>query len=104
MGYWTKKTQEEIDKAVKNRDYTGGYEFWPWLWYMRKGYILGFLGNLVGGIISFTIFFKEYLQYGFSGDTWVGLAAGCFFGVFAPFLIGFLLRRDYKDGKQGFSR
>ena len=104
MGNWTKKTEQEKNEARKRNDYTNGYEFWPWLWYMRKWYCFAFLLNLGGGIACFTVFFKEVSKYGFEGDVWVGLAAGCFFGILIPIIIRFLLRRDYKEGKQGISR
>jgi len=97
---WKKRTQAEVDAAVAARDYTGGYEWWPWLWYMRKGYLLGFFGNLIlgwaGGISSFA----EHNE----NPDWISYGVIGFFGIFAPVLIGFLLRRDYKEGKKGISR
>jgi len=96
-----KRTKEEIDEAVKNGDYTGGYSWWPWLWYMRKMYVVGFLGNLAGGIAGFVTYFQDG---GFvSGDP-VGLGVGIFFGVLAAPLIGFLIRRDFKESKKGITR
>lgn len=91
-----KRTKAEIDYAVDvQKDYTGGYEFWPWLIYMRKGYLLGFFLNAALGIGCFV-----------SGDKsdWVTWAAGGFFGLFAPGLIGYKLRQEYKDLKKGISR
>jgi len=91
-----KRTNAEIDESVRQGDYTGGYEWWPWLLYMRKMYVVGFLGNLAGGIAGFTIFLQE--------SDYVGLGVGIFFGLFAAPLIGFLIRRDFNESKKGISR
>lgn len=100
MGKWTKKTEEELEIAKANNDYTDGYEFFPWLWYMRKGYLIGFFGcpimGWVGGISSF--------KPSNSNPMWLSLAIIGVFGIFAPILIGYLLRRDYKEGKKGITR
>lgn len=91
-----KRTQAEVDYAVDvQKDFTGGYEFWPWLIYMRKGYLLGFALNAGIGIGSFI-----------TGDysDWITWAVFGFFGLFAPGLIGYMLRREYKDLKKGISR
>lgn len=100
MGYWSKRTKEQIKTSVNQRDFTGGYKFWPWLWYMRKGYLLGFFGNLLigwfGGLAA--------LNPENDNPTWLGIGVIGFFGVFAPTLIGFLLRRDYKEGQKGITR
>lgn len=97
---WKKRTPAEVDAAVAKKDYTGGYEFWPWLFWMRKMYVLGFLGNLllgwIGGISSF--------EPSNDNPEWLGYAVIGFFGVFAPTLIGYMLRRDYKEGKKGITR
>lgn len=97
---WKKKTPAEIADADKRKDYTNGYEFFPWLWHMRKMYLLGFFGNLIlgwsGGIASMT---PEA-----DNELWISYAIIGFFGVFAPTLIGLLLRRDFKESKKGISR
>lgn len=90
---WKKRSEFEIELSVSQKDYTGGYEFYPWLWHMRKMYLLGFFGNMSIGIGSLV-------------SSWpdpIGIGLGIFFGVFAPCLIGFLLRRDYKRLKVGQS-
>jgi hypothetical protein len=97
---WKKRTQEEIDYSVdKLKDYTGGYEFFPWLWHMRKMYLVGLLGNLIlgwyGGISS--------MDPNNENPQWMGYCIIGFFGVFAPILIGYMLRRDYKMSKKGQS-
>ena len=95
---WKKRTQEEINYSTdKLKDYTGGYEFFPWLWFMRKLYLLGFFGNMALGWCG-----------GMSGilndpKDWVGYAIIGFFGVLAPALIGYMLRRDYKMLQKGQS-
>ncbi len=93
---WKKRTEAEIDESVAKKDYTGGYEWWPWLWYMRKMYVLGFLVNLSFGIAGFTIFTQD--------SEWTSFGIGCFFGLFTSPLIGFLIRRDFKESKKGISR
>lgn len=94
---WKKKTEAEIDSAVAKKDYTGGYEWGPWLWHLRKMYVVGLLGNLFlgwfGGICT--------MDPSNDNPIWMGYAVIGFFGIFAPTLIGFLLRRDYKEGKKG---
>lgn len=101
MGYWSKRTEEEIEASVRKKDYTGGYKFWPWLLWMRKMYVLGFLLNLVlgwaGGL-------SGIIKGNSNGPAWINYAVIVFFGIFAPTLIGFLLRRDYKEGQKGISR
>lgn len=96
---WRKRSAQEIKESVKANDYTGGYKFWPWLWYMRKMYVLGFLLNLTlgweGGISSF--------DPAAENDAWIGYTVIGFFGVFAPTLIGYMLRKDYNNLKVGKS-
>lgn len=90
-----KRTKEEIDYAVDvQKDYTGGYEFWPWLIYMRWSYLIGLFLNAAIGLGSFI-----------TGDKsdWITWAVGGFFGVFAPALISYKLRQDYKNLKKGIS-
>ena len=100
MGYWSKRTEQEIEESVKNKDYTGGYKFWPWLLWMRKMYVLGFLLNLTFGWIGGLTSFNPENE----NPAWIGYAVIGFFGIFAPTLIGFLLRRDYKEGQKGITR
>jgi len=91
-----KRTKEEVDYAVDvQKDYTGGYEFWPWLIHMRKGYLLGFFLNAAIGIGSFVT--------GDKGD-WITWTVGGFFGVFVPGLIGYKLRQEHGELKKGISR
>lgn len=93
---WRKRTAAEIDEAVDKKDYTGGYEFWPWLIYMRWSYLVGFFGNLLLGWGAFISMDSE-------DRDWVAYAVLGFFGIFAPTLIGYMLRRDYNMLKQGQS-
>jgi len=96
---WKKKTQQECDEAESRKDYTCGYEFLPWLWWMRRMYLLGFFGNLAlgwfGGITSF--------NPNNENPDWMGYSIIGFFGVSVPVLIGYLLRRDYKNLQKGIS-
>jgi hypothetical protein len=95
---WKKRTKSEIDLAVSKKDYTGGYEWWPWLWYMRKGHMLGFFGNLLLGWIGGVSAAID------EPSDWIAYAVIGFFGIFAPVTIGYLLRRDYRESKKGISR
>jgi len=94
MGKWRKRTEAEIEASVRFKDYTGGYEFGPWLLWMRKMYVVGFLGNLAGSIIGWKIFLTE-------GD-YVGLGVGIFFAL-STTLIGYKIRKDYTNSKKGVS-
>jgi len=94
-----KRTKEQIDYSVDVlKDYTGGYDFYPWLLHMRKFHTLGFIGNLLIGWIGGITSIKS------DPSDWVSYAVFGFFGIFAPTLIGFLLRRDFKESKKGISR
>lgn len=95
MGKWRKRTEAEIDASVRLGDYTGGYEFGPWLFWMRKMYVVGLLGNIFGAIKGWQIFATE-------SDN-VGLAVGIFFTL-SSILIGYKIRQDYTDSKKGISR
>ncbi len=35
-----KRTKEQEDSAIANGDFTGGYEFWPWLIFKRKYWLV----------------------------------------------------------------
>lgn len=94
---WKKKTQVELDAADAKNDYTCGYEFYPWLLYMRKLYVVGFFGNMAAGIGDFIY---SLCNDGAGTADYIIL---CFFGVFAPTAIAFLLRRDYKKLQKGES-
>jgi len=76
------------------RDLTDGLKFFPWLWKYRKGHLLGLLGNLGLGWGAFIYSYPDIS----------GILVTAFFGTLVPILFGFLLRRDYNDAKQGFSR
>ena len=97
---WRKRTKQEIDKSLMSRDYTGGYEFWPWLLHMRKWYVIGLVLNLIGGWVGGIYSMSPENE----NPLWLCYGIIGFFGVFAPVLIGYLLRRDYKEGKLGISR
>lgn len=92
---WKKRTPMQVDESVNKRDYTGGYEFGPWLIHMRKMYLVGLLGNLAGGLACLSIYMQE--------GEFVTLGCSIFFGLFAPTLIATLLRKEYKRLKKGQS-
>lgn len=94
---WRKRTKDEIDEAVSKGDFTGGYDWWPWFWHMRKWYLLGFAMNFlfgwIGGVSTAISEPSDPISYLF-------IAA---FGVVIPILIGSFLRKDFKLGKRGIS-
>jgi hypothetical protein len=94
---WQKqKSKSEIDEAVSNRDLTGGYNFLPWLWYMRKFLVIVIMLDL---FIGYKLF-KTYNEY---QETITGLSA-IFFGLIGPAAIMTLLVREYKNKKKGISQ
>jgi len=92
---WKKRTDEEVEASVDARDYTGGYEFWPWLLYMRIGYVVPILGMFVLG----TCLIVDY-ESAQSYATSIGF--GLFFQAGA-IMFSSLLRKDYKKLKVGDS-
>jgi hypothetical protein len=79
---------------MNKQDYTDGLKFIPWLLKYRKGHLLGLFGNL---ILGQALLISSYPDI-------EGVCFGSFFGILVPILIGYLLKRDYNDLKQGFSR
>ena len=82
-----KRSEEEVNLSVKNKDYTGGYDFINWLLFMRRYYLLYTLG---AGIIMYMALREE--SYGFVGFFLV------IYSIFA-----FCAVRDYKRSKKGLS-
>jgi len=93
---WRKRSNKQIDDSVYKGDFTGGYEFFPWLWYMRKFYVLAFFLNIFMGYQAT----KGYFEYA----EIIALIAGAFFGLVVPGIIAYLLVREYKEKKRGISR
>jgi hypothetical protein len=94
---WTKRTKQQIDQAVDNKDYTGGYEFFPWIWHMRKFLVVAFFLNIFLGFKCF----QAYPEYGYETPT---LIAAIFFGIGVPAIIAGLLIREFREKKKGISR
>ncbi len=90
-----KRTKEEVEASVINKDYTGGYDYLPWLIYMRPLYVFGAAANLAAGIHLFNI--------GVTEPNTVGIVAGLFF-ITASIAIKLLLIRDFKLSKKGISK
>jgi hypothetical protein len=93
---WKKRTSLEIEESVDKRDFTGGYDFLPWVWYMRKFMIFAFFLNVFIGYKAY----EEYLAI----EGSIILVASIFFGIAIPSLIGGLLIREHKEKKKGISR
>jgi hypothetical protein len=81
-----KRTEAEMNESEKKRDYTGGYEYLPWLFYMRISQVIPMLIMFLGGSYYAT---QE-------GTFWLGVS-----GIFVSFLIKFMLRRDYISLQKG---
>ena len=97
---WKKKTNAEIDQIVATtNDSTAGYEWAPWLWYMRRMHLVGLLANVLVGFIGGLSNTDGGTNMDLASYVIIGL-----FGIAIPTLIAFLLRRDYKEGKLGKSR
>ena len=90
------KSKHEIDEAVSNRDFTGGYNFISWVIYMRKFFIVALLFDFFAG---YTLT-KAYFEY----EETPTLIAALFFGIAVPALIVTLLVREYKRLKKGISQ
>lgn len=94
---WKKRTKQQIDQSVDKKDLTGGYEFLPWVWHMRKLLVLAFCMNVFFGYKAF----EAWPQYGYETPT---LIAAIFFGIGVPALILGLLIREFREKKKGISR
>lgn len=91
-----KRTYIEVQEATRNGDYTGGYNFFPWLIHMRKFMVFAFFLNIFFGYKALEGYFDNGLEI-------VTLLVSLFFGVAVPSLIAVLLLREYKEKKQGIS-
>lgn len=98
MGYWSKRTEQEVQESVTNKDYTGGYKFWPWLLWMRKAPTIALLMNLIFGWSGGLSVLRS------DPSDWTGYGVIIFFGIFVPILVAFLIRRDYKESQKGITR
>ena len=81
-----KRSASEIEESEKNRDYTGGYEYLPWLLYMRISQVIPMLVMFLGG------------SYYATQEGTFGLGVS---GIFVSLLIKFMLRRDYTSLQKG---
>lgn len=83
------RSKEEIELSVKNGDFTGGYEFLPWLLRMRPFFSI-FVIIIIALMLIYAIIEKEYL---------IGLIP---FGLFIIILA--LMKREYNLDKKGIAR
>ena len=86
----------EIDEAVSNGDLTGGYNFLPWVWYMRRFFIAAIIIDLLIGC-KLVQTYNEYQEL-------VTAIAAAFFGLTIPVIIITLLIREYNRKKKGISQ
>ena len=93
---WTKRTKEQIDDAVDAGDYTGGYEFLPWMLYMRTRLVAVILFNFVVEWFCW----QDYL----SGGAIDLLVCAIFFGWVVPGVIVGLSLNEFKKKKKGISQ
>jgi cellobiose-specific phosphotransferase system component IIC len=90
------KSKHEIDEAVSNHDFTGGYNFISWVLYMRKFFIVALLFDFFAGYQLC----KAYQAY----EETPALIAAISFGLIIPVIIIVLLLREYKNLKRGKSQ
>ena len=93
---WSKRTREQIDDAVESGDYTGGYEFLPWMLYMRTRLVIIILFNFVVEWFCW----QDYLR----GGVIDMLICGVFFGWVIPGVIVGLSLNEFKKKKKGISQ
>jgi hypothetical protein len=94
---WKIKSKQEInDHLAKTGDATGGYEFLPWIIYMRYGYLFGLFFNLAVGMYGF------FTTGSGSNTDPVAWGVGIFFSA-AAITISLMLRREYKNLQKGIS-
>lgn len=96
LSKFKKRTYLEVQKATQEGDYTGGYEFFPWLIHMRKFMVFAFFLNIFFG-------YKALEGYYENGEEIITLITAIFFGIGVPSLISVLLFKEYKEKKQGIS-
>lgn len=90
------KSKFEIDEAASNGDFTGGYNFLPWVWYMRRFFIAAIIIDLLIGC-------KLVQTYNEYQELVTGIAAA-FFGLTIPIIIITLLVREFNRKKKGISQ
>lgn len=91
-----KRSSKQINTSVSDGDFTGGYEFLPWVWYMRKGLFFSILLNVFIGY--------QCLKYYLEHKELAGLLSGGFFVLIIPTIISYLLFREHKEKKRGILR
>jgi len=90
-----KRTKEQIEASEANKDFTDGYEFFPWLIHMRLWHFIPTVGLLAFGVGMF-IFTED--SYDTTFQFWAAVVA-CAAHVF----LMYMLRRDYKLLQKGIS-
>ena len=93
---WKKRSPKEIDAAVSNGDYTGGYRFLPWILHMRRWTLFALAFDLFAGISLLSGQWRE--------PDFESIACGLLFGVAIPIGLCLLLVREYREKKQGIAR
>lgn len=91
-----KRTRLEIDLSTRSGDYTGGYDFIPWLLHMRRVPTFAMFFNMFLGVLAL----KAYPE---NGHEIVTLIVGLIWSIGIPALIFFLLRKEFKEKKKGIS-
>jgi len=92
---WKKRSNEEIEKSVQSGDLTGGYDFLPWVVYMRLYFVIAILAD---------IFIGYKLLQNIRESSLVSIIFGIFLGIGVPFLIMALLTKEFKRKKKGLSQ
>lgn len=90
-----KRTPQQIQEAVNNKDFTGGYNYWPWLWFVEKVKLAVFIVLPIFGICC--LIFTEK-SYNILVQNCVGFAA-----IIVGICIFALTKKQYKQQKNGIS-
>jgi len=96
MGYFKKKTLNEIAEADLAKDYTEGYKFLPWLFWKKSGRVHFILGAIltVPGVYLMIDADSDYQSFQFIIASFFTAA-----GVF----LNFWTYRMYRQMKKGIS-
>lgn len=91
-----KRTVEELRDAVTRKDYTGGYDFIPWLIWIENIKAITIIGLFIA---SLGCFFSLGASYNVVVQLCVGIGAFA-----ASIFLGYLTVKQYKDLKNGISK
>ena len=89
--------QQQAESRFKG-DYTGGYDFYPWLWYMKKVKMF-----MAIAMVAIFVFLRLSLRIkGFVADYYFQSGIS-WFALLAALVIAFMTIREYKHLRKGVS-